>query len=191
MRRAHVAEAPDRHLRRAGRDGEPATCTLLYRVEDKRIQSYFLGGKYAAVEEAATVALLLEPYPERTTVPLDEIAERSGVATRKAKIVFLLLKRHGLVREHRGGKWERLAGRLTQVDLSADLIDYEERRARDRARLDGMIEFCQTARCRTRFILEHFGEELEDDEWRCRHCDACDALDAWERKQSRRATAVA
>ena len=176
---------------RAGRDGEPALCAMLYRVEDRRIQSYFLGGKYPEVEEAAKVALLLETYPERTPVPLEEIAERAGVASRKAKIVFLLLKRHGLVREHRGGKWERLAGRLTQVDLSADLIDYEERRARDRARLDGMIEFCQTARCRTRFILEHFGEEIDDDDWRCRHCDACDAQDSWERKQARRTAAVA
>ena len=34
---------------RAGRDGQPAVCRVLYRVEDKRIQSYFLGGKYPEV----------------------------------------------------------------------------------------------------------------------------------------------
>src|SRR3712207_7949585 len=45
---------------RAGRDGQPATCTVLYRVEDKRIQSYFLGGKYPEVEEAARVAIVLD-----------------------------------------------------------------------------------------------------------------------------------
>ena len=44
---------------RAGRDGLPATCTLLYRVEDSRVQSYFLGGKYPDVEEAAHVAIVL------------------------------------------------------------------------------------------------------------------------------------
>jgi ATP-dependent DNA helicase RecQ len=37
---------------RAGRDGKPATCTIFYRVEDSRVQSYFLGGKYPDVEEA-------------------------------------------------------------------------------------------------------------------------------------------
>src|SRR5688500_4663839 len=42
---------------RAGRDGEPAICALLYRVEDRRVQSYFLGGKYAEIEEAARVAI--------------------------------------------------------------------------------------------------------------------------------------
>ena len=48
---------------RAGRDGEPAVCTLFYRVEDSRVQSYFLGGKYPDVEEAAHVAIVLEQVP--------------------------------------------------------------------------------------------------------------------------------
>jgi ATP-dependent DNA helicase RecQ len=163
---------------RAGRDGEPAVCTVLYRVEDKRIQSYFLGGKYPEVEEAAKVALVLESHPIRTPVPLTEIAEAAGVASRKARIVFGLLKRHGLVREHRGGSWERLGSNLTSVDLSADLLDYEERRAKDQAKLRAIVSFCQTTGCRTRNILEHFGEEIEGD-WNCENCDACDAMEAW------------
>ena len=163
---------------RAGRDGLPATCLLLYRVEDKRIQSYFLGGKYPDVEEAAKVAITLEQYPIETKVPLTDIAEQSGVAARKARIVFMLLKRHGLVREYRGGTWERLANRLTSVDLSADLIDYEARRERDHQKLRAVVQFCQTTQCRTRYILEYFGEEVEDD-WRCGNCDACDAEEAW------------
>lgn len=164
---------------RAGRDGEPAVCTMLYRVEDRRIQSYFLGGKYPEVEEAARVALVLEQYPLETPAKLEELAEQSGVARRKAQIVLVLLKRHGVVREHRGGSWERLRGHLTQVDLRADLADYEERRARDQQKLRTMIGFCQTAQCRTRYILEHFGEDGDPD-WRCGNCDACDAMARWE-----------
>jgi ATP-dependent DNA helicase RecQ len=158
---------------RAGRDGLPATCTLLYRVEDSRVQSYFLGGKYPDVEEAARVAIVLEQVPLGETVLLDELAERSGVARRKARIVLVLLKRHGLVREYRGGSWERMQNRLTQVDLSADLTDYEQRRVQDRAKLRAMINYCQSAQCRTRFILEYFGEDI-DASWRCENCDACD-----------------
>lgn len=158
---------------RAGRDGDPAVCRVLYRVEDKRIQSYFLGGKYPEVQEAAQVALALEKYPLKTPVLLDDLVELTGIPSRKAKIVFALLKRHGLVREHRGGKWERLGDNLTGVDLSADLQDYEERRAMDQEKLRTMIQFCQTTQCRTRYILEHFGEEV-DPEWQCENCDACD-----------------
>ena len=92
---------------RAGRDGLPAVCTMLYRVEDRRIQSYFLGGKYPEVQEAAKVALALEKYPIDQPVDLTDIAEITEVPQRKAKIVFALLKRHGLVREHRGGRCAR------------------------------------------------------------------------------------
>jgi ATP-dependent DNA helicase RecQ len=158
---------------RAGRDGLPATCTLFYRVEDSRVQSYFLGGKYPDVEEAARVAIILEQVPLGETVLLDELAEKSGVARRKARIVLVLLKRHGLVREYRGGSWERVQNKLTQVDLSADLTDYEQRRIQDRAKLRAMINYCQSAQCRTRFILDYFGEDV-DESWRCENCDACD-----------------
>ena len=174
---------------RAGRDGKPAVCSILYRVEDSRVQSYFLGGKYPDVEEAAKVALLLEQYPLSERVELDTLVERSGVARRKARIVLVLLKRHGLVREHRGGGWERLQSKLTSIDLSADLTDYEERRVQDRAKLQSMVSYCQRAQCRTRFLLEYFGEPAPVD-WVCDNCDACDAQRAWT-ERSRRAVALA
>lgn len=171
---------------RAGRDGGPAVCTILYRVEDSRVQSYFLGGKYPDVEEAARVALVLEQYPLGERVQFETLAEGSGVARRKARIVLVLLKRHGLVREHRAGGWERLQGQLTSVNLSGDLTDYEERRAQDRAKLLEMIGYCQSARCRTRFILEYFGEPV-DAEWVCGNCDACDAQEALTVRRAREA----
>ncbi len=65
------------------------------------------------------------------------------------------------------------------MDLSADLTDYEERRARDQQRLQAIINFCQTAQCRTRYILEHFGEDV-DPAWTCGNCDACDEMARWE-----------
>jgi ATP-dependent DNA helicase RecQ len=159
---------------RAGRDGLPATCSLFYRVEDSRVQSYFLGGKYPDVEEAARLAIVLEQFPIGERVALDDLSEKSGVARRKARIVLVLLKRHGLAREYRGGSWERLRDRLTSVDLSADLTDYEQRRVQDRAKLRAMINYCQSAQCRTRFILDYFGEDV-DASWQCGNCDACDA----------------
>jgi ATP-dependent DNA helicase RecQ len=101
----------------------------------------------------------------------------------------VLLKRHGLVREYRGGRWERLSKeRLTSIDLSADLTDYEQRRLQDRAKLRAMIRYCQSAQCRTRFILEYFGEEVEGD-WECSNCDACDQFG--KHRIARRAAAVA
>ena len=175
---------------RAGRDGAPATCTILYRVEDSRVQSYFLGGKYPDVEEAAKVALTLEQYPLLERVELDTLSGQSGVARRKARIVLVLLKRHGLVREHRGGGWERLQGHLVSVNLSADLTDYEARREQDRAKLRAMVSYCQSARCRTRFLLTYFGEPVEDG-WVCGNCDGCDTQQAITRRMAGTAAALA
>ncbi len=153
---------------RAGRDGKPARCTLLYREQDRSIQGYFLGGKYPDIGEAASVGRVMNALDEPR--PLDEIAEAADVPRRKARIVLTLLKRHGMVREHRGGAWERIAEDVTRTDLSRELRDYEERREIDRQKLDAMIRYCRTARCRTRMLLEYFGEERADD-YQCSHCD--------------------
>ena len=37
-----------------------------------------------------------------------------------------------------------------------------------------LMQTLRSARCRTRFILEYFGEPVADD-WNCGNCDACDA----------------
>ncbi|HEX2201819.1 MAG TPA: ATP-dependent DNA helicase RecQ [Longimicrobium sp.] len=155
---------------RAGRDGLPSRCTVFYRVEDSGVQGYFLGGKYPDLEEAIAVARIVNNTPLEEKRDLDEISRMADVPRRKARIVLTLLKRHGMVREHRGGIWERLAEDVTAADLSRELTDYEGRRQRDREKLDEMIRYCRTARCRTKMILEYFGETRADD-FLCGHCD--------------------
>jgi ATP-dependent DNA helicase RecQ len=39
----------------AGRDGQPARCILLFQLEDRRTQAFFLGGRYPRVGEFAAV----------------------------------------------------------------------------------------------------------------------------------------
>jgi ATP-dependent DNA helicase RecQ len=155
---------------RAGRDGLPARCTVFYRVEDSAVQGYFLGGKYPDLEEAIAVARIVNGMPLGEKRELDQIAEMADIPRRKTRIVLTLLKRHAMVREHRGGVWERLAADVTAADLSHELTDYEERRQRDRVKLEEMIRYCRTARCRTKMILEYFGETRPEG-FRCGHCD--------------------
>jgi ATP-dependent DNA helicase RecQ len=167
---------------RAGRDGGPARCAILYQVEDRAVQRYFLGGKYPDIAEAAAVGGIMNALPEGERRPLSEIAEVANVARRKARIVLTLLKRHEMVREHRGGAWERLAEDVTQTDLSRELVEYEERRARDSRKLEEMVRYCRTAECRTGVIRAYFGDEPDGD-FTCGHCDN----DAGGRRSRRRA----
>ena len=48
---------------------------------------------------------------------------------------------------------------------------YDERRARERGKLEQMTVYGQTALCRTRLLLDALGDE--DAETSCDHCDNC------------------
>ena len=146
---------------RAGRDGEPATCTILYRVEDRRVQSLLprrqvsrRRGGGAGRDRARAVSAAT------SGCALDELAERGGRAAaqgaHRARAAQAARPRARAPRRRLGAAAEPAC---TSVDLSADLTDYEERRAQDRAKLRAMVDYCQSAQCRTRFILEYFGED--------------------------------
>ena len=164
---------------RAGRDGEPAVCPILYRVEDRRVQAYFLGGKYPKVEDAMAIVCLLESRADGDAVELAEIAARVSMPQTRCRLTLMLLKAHGVVRERRGGKWERDVAAVDEATLNDELATYDRRRAMERAKLEGMVRYCQRVQCRARMILEYFGEELQTG-WRCGNCDACEVMDSWE-----------
>jgi ATP-dependent DNA helicase RecQ len=166
---------------RAGRDGLPARCAILFREEDRTIQSYFLGGRYPDDGEALNVARVVNRLADGERMKLNDIADRCEVARRKARIVLTLMKRFSAVREFRGGAWERLIPDVTTVPLHDQLLDYEARRTADRAKLKSMVAYCRTARCRTRQIIAYFGEDAADDHV-CGHCDNDVAHEIWRKK---------
>ena len=53
---------------RAGRDGRPSRCTLLYLPDDRRVQAYFLGGRYPRKEDVVAIAGALFQYGAETPV---------------------------------------------------------------------------------------------------------------------------
>jgi ATP-dependent DNA helicase RecQ len=57
-----------------------------------------------------------------------------------------------------------------QEELDVFLRAYEERHAKDRARLGAMTRYGQTTLCRGRVIQAYFGEDAAHD---CGHCDNC------------------
>jgi len=148
---------------RAGRDGKPARVTLLYRLEDKRIQSYFLGGKYPTREESQ--AVFRAAADARSVKALAEALE---LPEKRVKVIVAQLVGAGVV-ERRGRSLVK-TGELDAEALGRMLSAYEERQTGDRERLQTMMRFAQSPLCRRRLLREYFGEERGED---CGNCDNC------------------
>ena len=158
---------------RAGRDGEPARCALFYQLEDRRTQLYFLGGRYPKSEEIRAVYNTLSAAGAGAgSVGVAQLKESiEGVAATKVRVVLALLKDLGVVKEERGSKVALLKPNLSGGRLDEMATAYRERHAADHEKLNRMMEYGQTARCRWKLLLEYFGEEAE---WeRCGSCDNC------------------
>jgi hypothetical protein len=83
---------------RAGRDGLPAKAALLYRLEDKRIQSFFLGGKYPRRDESQllyTTAQRLCAGGKR--VPLKQLAQVSELGEKRTQVLVAQLVAAGVL----------------------------------------------------------------------------------------------
>jgi ATP-dependent DNA helicase RecQ len=149
---------------RAGRDGKPARATLLYRLEDKRIQSYFLGGKYPDEEDLRAVWRALD-QPGRSARAL---GEATALGEKRVKVILARLVGAGAV-ERRGRALVKAKG-LDGARLGSVLSEYETRQLDDRERLQAMMRFAQSPLCRRRLLREYFGEDQGEE---CGNCDNC------------------
>jgi ATP-dependent DNA helicase RecQ len=158
---------------RAGRDGNPADCVLLYRVEDRRTHQFFMGGKYPGAEDIIGVhQALAELGADAAPVSLAQIqAQAPSVAKTRTRSVLAMMKELGVARELRGARF-----RLNQKELAAGSIEeiarqYTARIEADRTKLQRMALYAQSAQCRWKEMLNYFGEDEGLD--RCATCDNC------------------
>ena len=157
---------------RAGRDGEPARAVLLYRLEDKRIQRFFLLGRYPRLDEIDRVLAALEQPG-----PAAAVAERAGVGKRRTEAILHILRAAGLVRRTSRG-YARRAADVTEEELQALLKDFEERGGEDKTRLSEMMHYAESPKCRKQLLREYFGEEEGEPCGQCDNCENPERLEA-------------
>jgi ATP-dependent DNA helicase RecQ len=158
---------------RAGRDGNSARCSLFYQLSDRRTQQFFLGGKHPKFDDILTVYDALKTLnATEDPAPLVSIQEHAlTVACNKVRVILALLKEMKLVRELRGGRFRLLDANLEREELEELAGLSEEKAARDREKLERMMQYGQSAACRWRLLHDYFGEEIEGE--RCGTCDNC------------------
>ena len=147
---------------RAGRDGAPSRCTLLFSPADVRTQEFFLAGANPSVALLRSAWRLLgqDDTDERIVETLGTDAARSMAATTAVRLLRRAAEGSG-VRPGTGS-------------LPVSESDLTLKAQRDRARLDTMVRYAFSRGCRTRFIYDYFaGGARGGAAPRCGTCDAC------------------
>ena len=149
---------------RAGRDGKPARAILLYRLEDKRVQSFFLGGKYPRRQDTLAVWSAIARGPASAR----ELARKTDLPEKKVKVIAAQLIGAGAAERRRRHIVPLRSLRPKELDRL--LSSYEKRHASDRDRLEQMMHYAQSVGCRVRTLREYFAEEPGA---ACGRCDNC------------------
>src|ERR1700751_5927678 len=165
---------------RAGRDGEPAECELLFNYADTRIQEFFIDGSNPPIDLIRHLYLLLGRVANEAgeiVMPMRDLAARLGSGNNDMAgwSSLTILDRHSIIdrydvpgRRVRGIKL--LQRDLRPLDLPIDVPALQEKEKRDRAKLKAVVAYAYGRECRQKTILRYFGDpELNN----CGACDQC------------------
>ncbi len=165
-------EAYTQEAGRAGRDGLPSRCILIYRMSDTRVQNYFLTGKYPDVEEVQRVFGTIEVFGDQTGgVSMIDLRKILQLPLTKLKVIIALLKKSGYIEHVEKSAYGVTEAARKHRDLMLNLANYDTKKSYDQSKLAMMLQYAETTACRRRFILNYFGEDFE--RANCGACDSC------------------
>lgn len=154
---------------RAGRDGERARCELLFDHSDRRIQKFFLANRYPTAEDVASVWRALSTLgPKQKPTALELSKNVPAVAKTKVRVALKALQDAGFV-ESDNSRYAIRGEAFDEHQAEHVAAAYKRRADVDSAKLEQLIAYAFSARCRWRNLLDYFEETPE---WE--HCGICD-----------------
>lgn len=160
-------EAYYQEIGRAGRDGFPANCVLLFNYADKRTQDFFIEGSYPTPEIIQNVYNALVST-ERKQIELStrEISQIAGIKNELAvQSALVVLEKAGHIErgvnadlETRSKRTIFLLDETPAKRLRINPQDIARRAALEQRKLREMISFCYATTCYRTYILDYFGD---------------------------------
>jgi ATP-dependent DNA helicase RecQ len=151
---------------RAGRDGERAETILFYRDENVGAQKYRTGQGSVPPKQMQMVVETIAGR-RRRPVPVEDIAEGTGLSPRKVQVALRQLADTGVIEILPGGSVRLLRKRADPEQAAADAASEQEERQDGRPdMLRRMQEYADTSSC----LLRYFGDRFTGP---CGNCDNC------------------
>ena len=173
---------------RAGRDGAPAVCEMLFNFADKHVQEFFIEGANPGrqiVRAVYDTMCALADNGNELRISVDDLAERTEmrfgekINPMAVSTSIGLLARFGAI-ERFDIPGTRIRGtRLLFPDMKSSNLEIpwenlDEKKARDEKKLEDLIRIAYSPTCRQEAILRYFGDIAGAHP--CGRCDVCVAL---------------
>ena len=159
---------------RAGRDGHPANCILLFDPADLEIQERLQTLSRPTVWHLEQLESALTAWAGEERAPsVATLAYSAGVPTRICEVLLLDLEQAGLIERDRMGRIAIAVSLETFAAGSRDLVaKLKTFRYEGERRLQAVANYAQSDECRSVFLRRYFGEDHPP---RCGTCDRCRA----------------
>ena len=166
---------------RAGRDGKPACCELLFNHADLKTQEFFFEGSNPSLNLVRSLYNLLcfqcSSNGGEVQYGADEMSSLLGKDVNPMAVstaLSVLMHAGAIVRTDVPGKNVK-STRVLNPDagfssLNIDRDQLEEKARRDHLKIEAITRYAYSTGCRQMWILDYFGEQ---DAVPCGHCDAC------------------
>jgi len=157
---------------RAGRDGLPALCTMLYNQEDLIIHMDFI--KWSNPEPSfyrKLYSFLKKEKDKVNSLGLDYLKEQLVYKNRfdfRLETALGMLERYGIISGSMSNKNLKIVNEIARQLVDEPL--HEARILHDRNKLLGIVNYFRSETCRFGCIEEYFGFP---DELSCNNCDNC------------------